>query len=47
MYIGDKKPAMSRSNQSKRVEGSEGVSKGGRKDFGMYIYTHVDIYMHI
>eukprot|EP00596_Hydrurales_sp_CCMP1899_P010001 CAMPEP_0119033554 /NCGR_PEP_ID=MMETSP1177-20130426/596_1 /TAXON_ID=2985 /ORGANISM="Ochromonas sp, Strain CCMP1899" /LENGTH=612 /DNA_ID=CAMNT_0006990377 /DNA_START=44 /DNA_END=1882 /DNA_ORIENTATION=+ len=31
---GDKKPAMSRSNQSKRVEGSEGGDKGGRKDFG-------------
>jgi hypothetical protein len=36
--IGDKKPAMSRSNQSKRVEGNEGTNKGGRKDFGTNTY---------
>jgi hypothetical protein len=47
--IGDKKPAMSRSNQSKRVEGSEGGDKGGRKDFGMkiYIYAYVNKYVFI
>ena len=31
---GDKKAATSRTNQSRRVEGSEGAQQGGRKDFG-------------